>query len=227
MSKRKKPKFQLGDIVVMVLYGIVGEVTEVKELDNVFMYELDGNDGFYLEKSLISLDEFHEKDVDFEQINIDYKFFFGDLVKVPNVGSDIYKVIGFRTEIWRYRDESWEDIIYELARVDDGDWLECAEEEMILVSVAKDADGYLRKKHAAKNSYGALSKTYSRKQLPFTTEIAVKPLNKSQKEEKINHLLDLYSDYKCLKLAFGDEEFDKVLQMIVDKLKKLTNIEDE
>jgi hypothetical protein len=34
-------------------------------------------------------------------------------------------------------------------------------------------------------------------------------------------LLDLYNDYRHLKELFGDEEFDKVLQMIENKLKTL------
>jgi len=222
MSKREKSKFQLGDIVVMVLYGVVGEITQVKEVDNAFMYELDGSERFYLEKSLMHLDEFNKSNIDCEQINIDYKFFFGDLVKVPNIGNAIYKIIGFRTEIWRYRDESWEDVIYELSRVDDGDWLECTEEEMILVSIARDAEHYLKKHNAAAKPYSTASKTYDRKQKPFAKEIVMKPLTDAQKKEKIDHLLDLYSDYKQLKLQFGDEEFDRMLDMIVKKLKNLT-----
>ncbi len=223
MSKRKKPKFQVGDIVVMVLYGIVGEVTQLKEIEHSYVYELDGNDGFYLESSLMHLDEFNGKDFDFEQINIDYKFFFGDLVKVPSTGKDIYKVVGFRTEIWRYKDESWEDVIYELAKITDGDWLECAEDEMTLVAEAKDAERFIKKQEVGNAGKNTTNKTYSRKKKPVTKEIIVKPLTEAQKKEKIDQLLDLYSDYRHLKNQFGDEEFDKVLKMIVKKLKTLTD----
>ncbi len=222
MSKRKKPKFQIGDIVVMVLYGVVGEITKFKELEHSYVYEIDGNDGFYLESSLMHLDEFNGKDFDYEQINIDYKFFFGDLVQVPNTGSALYKVIGFRTEIWRYKDESWEDVIYELARTSDGDWLECAEDEMILIAEAKDAERYLKKQDSNIGGKSSGNKQLGRKKKPVTKEIIVKQLTDAQKKDKIDQLLDLYTDYRHLKNQFGDEEFDKVLKMIVKKLKTLT-----
>ncbi|MDF2556499.1 MAG: hypothetical protein K0R71_327 [Bacillales bacterium] len=221
MSKRKKPKFQIGDIVVMVLYGTVGEITQVKEMEQSYVYEIDGQKGFYLESSLVPLDEFNENVFDYEQINIDYKFFFGDLVQVLNIGKELYKIVGFRTEIWRYQDESWEDVIYELSRVKDGDWLECAEEEITLVAEAKEADKYLKKQDLMISGKNSTQKQVKNKKKQQTKEIIVKPLNESQKKERIDHLLDLYNDYKSLKENFGDDEFQKVLQMIINKLKSL------
>lgn len=221
MSKRKKPKFQIGDIVVMVMYGIVGEITQMKEMEQSYLYEIDGQKGFCLESSLIPLDEFNEQVFDYEQINIDYKFFFGDLVQVLNLGKDLYKVVGFRTEIWRYQDESWEDVIYELTRVKDGDWLECPEEEISLVVDAKEADKYLKKHDSIISGKNSNQKQVKNKKKHQTKEIIVKPINEIQKNERIDHLLDLYNDYRHLKELFGDEEFNKVLQMIENKLKTL------
>lgn len=222
MTKRKKPKFQLGDIVVMMLYGIVGAVTKTKELEQTFAYEIDGNNGYYLESSLIHLDEFNENYSEHEHISVDYRFYFDDLVQVPNISKDIYKVIGFRTEIWRYKNESWEDVIYELSRLNDGDWLECSEEEITLVAEAKNAEQFL-KKYNESNAGNAVIKRLPKqsKKSPISKEIVVKPLSELQKKERIDNLLDLYFDYESLKQNFGDEEFDKVLVLIKKKLSEI------
>ena len=142
-----------------------------------------------------------------------------------SIGKDYYRVVGFRTEIWRYKDEAWEDVIYELARIKDDDWLECSEDEMILVAEAKDADLFLKKQNLSPTNKSMLPKPFNRRKKPITTEITVKALTEIQKKEKIDRLLDLYYDYRCLKLNFGDEEFNKVLEMIVKKLKMLTTVQ--
>ena len=53
--------------------------------------------------------------------------------------------MGFRTEIWRYKEDAWEDIIYELSRIGDGQWLEASEDELILVADAENANAFLQK----------------------------------------------------------------------------------
>lgn len=224
VNKRKKPKFQVGDIVVMMLYGIVGAVTNVKELEQTFTYEIDGKTGSYLESSLIHLDEFNENYSEHEHISVDYRFYFDDLVQVPNISKDIYKVVGFRTEIWRYKNESWEDVIYELARVRDGDWLECSEEEVTLVCEAKNAEQFLKKFAETNPGMGLKKLPKKNKKSPISKEIVVKPLTELQKKERIDNLLDLYFDYVSLKHNFGDGEFDKVIALIIKKLHELTGI---
>ncbi|GAE44321.1 IG hypothetical 18022 [Mesobacillus boroniphilus JCM 21738] len=58
-----------------------------------------------METSLQMLSEYDGKLLEKEQIDIEYKYFFGDLVQVKGYGSDLFKVVGFRTEIWRYKEE--------------------------------------------------------------------------------------------------------------------------
>ncbi|WP_090749912.1 hypothetical protein [Mesobacillus persicus] len=60
-------------------------------------------------------------------------------------GSDLFKIVGFRTGICRYKEDSWEDIIYELSRIKDGEWLEAGEEELTLIADAESADVFIKK----------------------------------------------------------------------------------
>ena len=145
MEKRKKPKFNIGDTVVITIYGTVGKVTDVKWLDGLHVYEINKSEGLYLESSLQMLSEYEGKLLEKEQIDIEYKFFFGDLVQVKGYGSDLFKVVGFRTEIWRYKEDAWEDVIYELSRIKDGEWLEAGEEEMTLVADSESAETFIQK----------------------------------------------------------------------------------
>ncbi len=218
MGKRNKPKFAVGDSVVILINGIVGTVTSVKEFNHAFLYEIQGAEGVYTESALIHLQEFEGLLFDAEQINIDYKFFFGDLVQVKGYGKDIFKVIGFRTEIWRYQEESWEDVIYELSRIDDEEWLECNEDDLNFLADAKDAEKFLAKYKASQRR----SEKGKRKQ----NELLALPDPKGSTEEEqamINHLLDIYNDYRILKEFFGDESYDKVMQIAIKKLKKFVS----
>ncbi len=76
-------------------------------------------------------------------MNINY--LLGDLVKWMDMNRIIFKIIGYRTEIWRYKENAWEDVIYELSRISDGEWLEAHEEELTLIADAKRADGIIKK----------------------------------------------------------------------------------
>ena len=145
MANRKKPKYKIGDTVVITIYGTVGRVTDVKWLDGKYVYEVNKSDGLFLESALQMLSEYDGTVVEQEQIDIEYKFFFGDLVQVSGYGADLFKVVGFRTEIWRYKEDAWEDVIYELSRVSDGEWLEAGEEELTLVADAESADTFIQK----------------------------------------------------------------------------------
>jgi len=131
MGRRKKAKFNIGDTVVITIYGTVGKVTDVKWLDGVYVYEVNKSDGLYKESGLRLLSEYDGEIVEQEHIDIEYKFFIGDLVQVKGKGADLYKIVGFRTEIWRYKDDAWEDVLYELSRIGDGEWLEAGEEDLV------------------------------------------------------------------------------------------------
>jgi len=218
MGKRNKPKFAVGDSVVILINGIVGIVTSVKEFNHAFLYEIQGAEGVYTESALIHVQEFEGLLFETEQINIDYKYFFGDLVQVKGYGKDIFKVIGFRTEIWRYQEESWEDVIYELSRIDDEEWLECSEDDLNFLADAKDAEKFLAKYQEAKRH----SQKGKRKQ----KELLELPDPKGSNEEEqamINHLLDIYNDYRILKEFFGDESYERVMKTAIQKLKKFVS----
>jgi hypothetical protein len=224
MAKRKKPKYKIGDTVVISMYGTVGKITDVKWLDGNYVYEVNKSDGLYVESGLQILSEYEGAVVEQEQIDIEYKFFFGDLVQVAGYGADLFKVVGFRTEIWRYKEDAWEDVIYELSRVSDGEWLEAGEEELTLVADAESADTFIQK-------LGLLylvnkqEKTIQ-KQLPqnIIRKAEFEEIEKKkEKKQLIDNLLDIYNDYRILYELFYDQEYYQVMRLILKKLESLMN----
>ncbi|PLS01596.1 hypothetical protein [Neobacillus cucumis] len=224
MAKRKKPKYKIGDTVVITIYGTVGKVTDIKLLDGNYVYEVNKSEGLYIEEALQLLSEYDGTIVEQEQIDIEYKFFFGDLVQVSGYGADLFKIVGFRTEIWRYKEDAWEDVIYELSRVSDGDWLEAGEEELTLVADAENADMFIQKlgllyfvnrqEKAAKNP-----KVQNTVRKAEFEEIE----RKKEKKELIDSLLDIYNDYRILHEMFQDQEYYQVMRVILRKLENLLN----
>lgn len=144
-KKPNKPKYKIGDTVVIIMYGTVGKITDLRWLDGMYVYEIDKSEGLYFEKKLELLSEYKGEIVEKEHIEIEYKFFFGDIVQVKGYGAELFKIVGFRTEIWRYKENAWEDVIYELSRIRDGEWLEAGEEELTLVADAENADMFIQK----------------------------------------------------------------------------------
>ncbi len=221
MGKRNKPKFAIGNSVVILVNGIVGTVKSVQEFNQTYVYEVQGADGVFTESSLMLVEDFEGLLFEAEHVNIDYKFFFGDLVQVKGYGKEIFKVIGFRTEIWRYKEESWEDIIYELSRISDNEWLECNEDDLIFLADAKDAEQFLKK-----HSLNQKLKSNQYKKLAEPSPLAHLKKNANQEsnhQEMINHLLDIYNDYRILRDMFGDETYGKVMKTAVKKLEKLVD----
>jgi hypothetical protein len=224
MSKRKKPKYKIGDTVVITIYGTVGKVTDVKWLDDMYVYEVNKSEGLYMESSLQMLSEYEGEIMEKEHIDIEYKYFFGDLVQVKGYGSDLFKIVGFRTEIWRYKEDAWEDVIYELSRINDGEWLEAGEEELTLVADAESADAFIQK-------LGLLYMINKKEKLPELKETAnsfrkaEKELLEGIKERKvlIDGLLDIYNDYRILYEMFHDDEYKHIMRVILRKLKHLAN----
>jgi hypothetical protein len=223
MEKKKKPRFNIGDTVVITMYGTVGKITDVKWLDGMHVYEVNKSEGLFVESSLQMLSEYEGNIMEKEHIDIEYKFLFGDLVQVKGYGSDLFKVVGFRTEIWRYKEDAWEDVIYELSRINDGEWLEAGEEELTLLADAESADTFIQKL--------GLLYIINKQQKPVNLKKqqgSVKQMEKefleSRKEKKqmIDGLLDIYNDYRILFQLFGDDEYRHIMQVIVRKLKHLT-----
>lgn len=222
MSKKKKPKYKIGDTVVVTLYGTVGKVTNLKWLDGMYVYEINKGDGLYMESSLQMLSEYEGEPMEKEEIDIEYKYFIGDLVQVKGYGADLFKVVGFRTEIWRYKEDAWEDVIYELARISDGEWLEVNEDELTLIADAESADTFIQKL----GLLYSIDKKKKTLELPEPKNVYRKAekeiLNeKKQTNEMIDALLDLYNDYRLLYEMFHDEDYIKVMKMILKKLQQL------
>jgi hypothetical protein len=224
MAKRKKPKYQIGDTVVITMYGTVGRITDVKWLDGSYVYEVNKSDGLFVESGLKILSEYDGSVMEQEHIDIEYKFFFGDLVQVSGYGADLFKVVGFRTEIWRYKEDAWEDVIYELSRVSDGEWLEAEEEELTLVADAESADTFIQK-------LGLLylvnkqEKTVSNPKLQNIIRKAEfeEIERKKEKKQLIDDLLDIYNDYQILFELYHDQEYYQVMRVILRKLESLVN----
>lgn len=199
MTKRKKPKYKIGDTVVITIYGTVGRVTDVKWLDGDYVYEVNKSHGLFNESALELLSEYDGKVLEQEQIDIEYKFFIGDLVQVSGYGADLFKVIGFRTEIWRYKEDAWEDVIYELSRVSDGEWLEVGEEELTLVADAESADTFIQKLGLLYlvNKQDKTTKSPNIQNMVRKAEFE-EISRKKEKKELIDNLLDIFNDYRIL-----------------------------
>ncbi|MEH7354447.1 hypothetical protein V7150_12850 [Neobacillus drentensis] len=222
MAKRKKSKYQIGDTVVITIYGTVGKVTDIKWLEGKYVYEVNKSDGLFIEEALQLLSEYDGTVMDQEQIDIEYKFFFGDLVQVSGYGADLFKVVGFRTEIWRYKEDAWEDVIYELSRVSDGEWLEAGEEELTLVADAESADTFIQKlgllylvnkqeKTEKKPNFQNMNRKSEYEEIE----------RKKEKKELIDNLLDIFNDYRILYEMFQDQEYHQVMRVILRKLESL------
>jgi hypothetical protein len=224
MVRRKKPKYKIGDTVVITMYGTVGRITDVKWLDGKYVYEVNKSDGLFLESGLQILSEYDGTVMEQEQIDIEYKYFIGDLVQVSGYGADLFKVVGFRTEIWRYKEDAWEDVIYELSRVSDGEWLEAGEEELTLVADAESADTFIQKLgllYLVNKQDKTGSKPLSKKKLRKDEWEEIE--RKKERKQLIDNLLDIYNDYRILYELFSDQEYYQVMRVIVRKLESLAN----
>lgn len=220
MEKRKKPKFNIGDTVVITIYGTVGKVTDVKSLDGLHVYEINKSEGLFLESSLQMLSEYDGKLLEKEQIDIEYKYFFGDLVQVKGYGSDLFKVVGFRTEIWRYKEDAWEDVIYELSRIKDGEWLEAGEEELTLVADSDSAETFIQKLGLLFSANKEVKPAINLEKKTANSKSGEKEELRRihQKRNTIDNLLDIYNDYLVLYKWFNDEEYAHVMRVILRKL---------
>lgn len=222
MAKRRKPKYKIGDTVVITIYGTVGKITDVKWLDDNYVYEVNNSEGLFIETAITLLSEYDGTVMEQEHIDIEYKFFFGDLVQVSGYGADLFKVVGFRTEIWRYKEDAWEDVIYELSRVSDGEWLEAGEEEITLVADAESADTFIQKLGLLYlvNKQEQTQKNTKQKNTVKKAEFEELE-RKKEKKELIDHLLDIFNDYRILYEMFHDQEYYQVMRVILRKLELL------
>jgi hypothetical protein len=216
MGRRRKAKFQIGDTVVITLYGTVGKVTNVQWLEGTYVYEINRSDELYKEENLQLLSEYEGELFEKEHIDIEYKFLIGDIVQVTGYPNDFYKIVGLRTEIWRYKESSWEDIVYELSRVSDGERIEADEDDLVLIADVENAEAFLQK-------LGILYLIQNQKDQEKRERSLLLEKRKITESEKVNHLLDIYNDYRFLYEWFKDEEYEQIMKAAIIELKKITD----
>jgi hypothetical protein len=216
MSRKKQPKYNVGDIVVITLYGTVGKITNIKSVDGIYVYEVNNHDGLYVENTLQLISDYEGKANEKEWIELNYKFTYGDLVRVAGYEKDLFRVVGFRTEVWRYKNDAWEDTIYELSRVTDGEWLEADEADLLLVANAQTANLILKKLKYDKSSISKLDLG----KLKSVNDVK-RVGTRTNRDEIIDGLLDVYNDYYALYENFQDKDYKVVMDLILKNLSKL------
>jgi hypothetical protein len=154
---------------------------------------------------------------DTEWIELNYNFTFGDLVQVTGYDKDVFRIVGFRTEVWRYKNDAWEDTIYELSRITDGEWLEADESDLTLLANAQTANAILKKMKQDKAGMNKLD-LGKLKSINNSKKVSVK----TNRQEIIDGLLDIYNDYHLLFDTFKDEEYKIVMDVVQNYLVKLT-----
>lgn len=208
MTKRGQPKFTLGDTVVIAKDGITSTINKIVNHDGNWYYSLENNENLYAECNLLFQKEYEKSFQKRENINIEYKYHFGDIVRVKGYGQELFVIIGFRAEIWRYKESSWEDIIYELSRITDGQWLEAAEEELT----------YITNEDNAKKLINAKKQTAAKNQLLISPQ---KTQSRTKEISDIDSLLDMYNDYLFLYQNFGEAGYKKKMREILRKLEAI------
>lgn len=209
----KGPKFSLGDVVVNTLYGTVGTITDIQHVDGMFLYEVNHSQSLFMEHSLVLLSEFSGDVWITEEIEIEFPFFLGELVRVKNYENDVFKIIGVRTEIYRYQDEGWEEIVYELKRLTDGLEIEANVEDVISIASSEETSVIVLQDVALLRYIGKHEPLSLPQLLPV-------PLID---DESIDRLLDMYNDYQRLYEWFGDEQYKQMMEMTLINLQKLVH----
>ncbi|WP_062356647.1 hypothetical protein [Bacillus kwashiorkori] len=208
MTKNQKPKFKIGDNVVITKVGNKGNVKKIVYIEGDWYYKLAEHDHLFAESSL-QLKHHHEAKAHLtENIHVEYKYHFGDIVRVKGYGQQLFTVIGFRVEIWRYRESAWDDIIYELSRISDGQWLEASEEELTYITSGENA----------------LKLINSKKQTSAKPLLLSPPKSSAKTKETadIDTLLDMYNDYYFLYQNFEEANYKKKMNEILKKLEALS-----
>jgi hypothetical protein len=207
------PKFSIGDVVVNTLYGTVGTITDIQHIDGMFLYEINHSRSLFMEHTLVLLSEFSGDVWITEEVEIELPVFLGEIVRVRNYGDDLFKIIGVRTEIYRYQDEGWEEIVYELKRLFDGLEIEANVEDVISIAASEET------------SFIILQDVVLLRHIDEHKLLPSQPLLPTPREdsEQIDHLLDMYNDYQRLYEWFRDEQYKQVMEMTLVQLRELVH----
>ena len=154
-----------------------------------------------------------------ENISIEVLYQIGDIVLIKGYGNSLFRIVGIRTEVWRYADDGWEELTYELTRMADGAWLEAIEEEISLMISNEEAEIIMQQLHLNPPLEDAqdlgshfINQTSSSKTNEFN-EI-------TNQEKMIDELLDIYNDYLALYQMFQDPEYEDMMNFILKSLNR-------
>ncbi len=200
MGSFEKAKFSVGDVVVNTLYGTVGMVTNIQEVDARFVYEVNHSEELYAENNLILFNDYEGEVFMAEKIEMDLPFAFGEIVNVKGQGTADFKIIGIRIEIWRYEEDGWEEVIFELENIVSKEMLEVSIEDMIPKTKL------------------AVEELFS-KELTWTRPLSLPAPVKKNEQKTMNQWLDEYNDYKMLYEWFQDESYKQAMNEIMQKLR--------
>ncbi len=117
-----------------------------------------------------------------------------------------------RTEIYRYYGEGWEETIYELKRLTDG-W----EIEVHLEDIIPLADGEETSVTLVQDIVIAA---------PVKASLLLPPADSGEKGPSVDELLDMYNDYKALYEWFGDEQYQRMMETVVKRLRTIADHQD-
>lgn len=226
MSSKNRPKFSIGDIVVIIMYGTVGTVTKLHQVDQHFVYEVNHGDILFFENALQLFSEYEGTIIETEKISIEVLYQIGDIVLVKGYGGSLFRIVGIRTEIWRYADDGWEELTYELTRMSDGEWLEATEDEMSLMISNQEAETFIQQLHL-NNMLVDENKYFSSLITKQLTSDAYPKKDNDDLNEMIDELLDIYNDYKTLYLMFQDPEYKEMMNLILKSLMRYHNLDSD
>lgn len=173
------------------------------------------------------------------------EFNFGDIVRVNGYWPRLFEIDGMRIEDWRYKDEQWTDIVYEVYDVVSSDWIECAEEDITLVAEADQAEEYLAKNppnyEAQKQTldtsdwaidiskyFGGVTNMAKEPRKPTARELSAQIADERKAARKaraaeIDNLLDMRKWYADALERTNCEEFGDWIVGIDAKLKELVD----
>ncbi|WP_226666716.1 hypothetical protein [Metabacillus litoralis] len=220
MKNINRPKFKIGDIVVIILYGTVGTITKIHLIDEQVIYEVNYSEVLYFENALQLFSDYDGVVIETEKINIDVLYQIGDIVLVKGYGKSLFKIVGVRTEIWRYEEDGWEDLTYELTRMSDGEWLEADEDELSLMISEHEAESLMQQLFL----HHTIDDESNYHETKINKSIITQSINEVVEENTnikiIDELLDMYNDYQALYQMFCDQEYKEMMKLVVKSLKR-------
>jgi hypothetical protein len=212
MQQPKQPMYQKGDKVVYVYIDADGqEHPEICTVDDIILgecivyYELLEHSEVVMESELKPLEEIEMVEEE-EHFTFTQHFDYDDEVYVEGYDDEIYIVKGVIIEIFRYKNEEWTEVSYELEREDL--CIYAYDEDMSLVS----EDHRDQSKREARQNHLSHSNTEP-SQLKDKLELP------SGENRDVNTLLDDYNDYIALYKLFGDIEYKELAESVIESLK--------